>query len=98
MNWIDAYLNVIIERLKFKDISVDVKALSGPTILRENHGKRLEILLKAGLDGDHTAKLLYSMLCEDYLKLFKEEFKSSKAFTDEHQQILDNLNRLQSKH
>ena len=96
MNWIDTYINVVIERLKFKDVSVNIKAPSGLTLLRENYGKRLEILLKAGLDGDHTAKLLYSMLCEDYLRLFKDEYKSSKPYQDEHQRALDNLNHLKS--
>ena len=97
MSWKDEYINLLIERLEFKGFSRKPDAPSDPTLLIKNYQQRLTVLLEAGLSGDETAKILYLTICEDYLRSFMDQYKSSIKYLDEHRQILNNLNRLKAK-
>ena len=97
MNWINNYLGLVSDRIGFNDISVDLKAQKATLAAkRESLSKRLDLLMDAGLEGDRTAKLFYAVLCEDYLRLCRDEFKSSAAYQEEHRRIITSVERLRA--
>lgn len=91
MGWQSEYAKLMVERLKFKDLNVALDAYKDPKILFPNFQKRFALLRDAALAGDPTAKAMYLLLCEDFMKMFIDHYKSSQPTQDLNEDMLATL-------